>query len=258
MPDARGAPSDEPDGRRGDDRPAGRALGPMPDGRGGPHVFVADLTAPEISDDDRHHLARVLRTRPGDAVTVSDGHGSWRPCRFGDVLEPVGEIVRTAPPTPSLAVGFALIKGGRPELVVQKLTELGIDRIVPFVAVRSVVRPDETRLDRQAERLGRVAREAAMQCRRTRLPEVAPLSTFVDLAAEPGVALAERDGRAPHLAARTVLVGPEGGWTDDERRSVSQHIGFGPQVLRAETAALAVAAVLGAMRAGLVAPIAPG
>jgi 16S rRNA (uracil1498-N3)-methyltransferase len=235
---------------------SGPADGSDPDGRGGPHAFVEDLDRPELSDDDHHHLARVLRTRPGDPVTVSDGRGAWRACRFGAELEVTGEIVRTPPTVPSLAVGFALIKGGRPELVVQKLTELGIDRIVPFVAARSVVRPDAARLDRQAERLAKVAREAAMQCRRSRLPDVGPLRPFADLAAEPGVALAERDGRPPDLAAPVMLVGPEGGWTDDERRAVADHVGFGAQVLRAETAALAVAAVLGALRAGLVAPIA--
>jgi RsmE family RNA methyltransferase len=78
------------------------------------------------------------------------------------------------------------------------------------------------------------------------------------VAREPGVVLAERDGRAPDQATRVVLVGPEGGWTEDERRSVSDHVGFGAQVLRSETAALAVAAVLGALRAGIVAPGANG
>jgi len=226
----------------------------VPDGRGGPHAFVADLTRPELTADDRHHLARVLRLRAGDSLTVSDGVGAWRTCRFGDQLEPVGEIVRTPTPTPTLTVGFALVKGGRPELIVQKLTELGVDRIIPFVAARSVVRWDDARSARQAERLERVAREAAMQCRRCHLPEVAASTTFAEVAREPGVVLAERDGRAPDRATRVVLVGPEGGWTDDERRSVSDHVGFGAQVLRSETAALAVAAVLGALRAGIVAP----
>jgi 16S rRNA (uracil1498-N3)-methyltransferase len=231
---------------------------PVPDGRGGPHAFVVDLSHPELSADDRHHLARVLRLRDGDALTVSDGVGGWRACRFGDELEPVDEIVRTSPPAPALTVGFALVKGGRPELIVQKLTELGIDRIVPFVAARSVVRWDQARSARQADRLERVAREAAMQCRRVHLPEVATPTTFDAVAREPGVVLAERDGRAPDRRTRVVLVGPEGGWSEDERRSVSDHVGFGAQVLRSETAALAVAAVLGAMRAGIVAPGAAG
>jgi RsmE family RNA methyltransferase len=97
-----------------------------------------------------------------------------------------------------------------------------------------------------------------MQCRRCFLPEVAPPTTFEVVAREPGVVLAERDGRAPDAQTRVVLVGPEGGWSQDERRSVSDHVGFGAQVLRSETAAVAVAAVLGAMRAGIVAPGSPG
>jgi 16S rRNA (uracil1498-N3)-methyltransferase len=226
----------------------------VPSGRGGPHAFVADLTRPELTDDDRHHLARVLRLRDGDALTVSDGVGSWRPCRFGAELEPTGDVIVTERPAALLTVGFALVKGGRPELIVQKLTELGVDRIVPFVAARSVVRWDDARSARQAERLERVAREAAMQSRRCFLPEVGAPTTFEAVAGEPGVALAERDGRPPDLATRVVLVGPEGGWSEDERRSVSDHVGFGAQVLRSETAALAVAAVLGALRAGIVAP----
>lgn len=215
---------------------------------------MADLTRPELTDDDWHHLARVLRLRDGDALTVSDGVGSWRACRFGAELEPVGDVIVTRRPATALTVGFALVKGGRPELIVQKLTELGVDRIIPFVAARSVVRWDDARSARQAERLDRVAREAAMQCRRCFLPEMGASTTFAGVAGEPGVVLAERDGRAPDLATRVVLVGPEGGWSEDERRSVSDHVGFGAQVLRSETAALAVAAVLGALRAGIVAP----
>ena len=96
-----------------------------PDGRHGPHVIVGDVARPEPADEDRHHLDRVLRVRAGDPVTVGDGAGNWRRCRWGRVIEPVGEIMSVAAPEPRLSVGFALIKGGRPELVVQKLVELG-------------------------------------------------------------------------------------------------------------------------------------
>jgi len=255
-PDGQVAPPDgqvaPPDGRG---RPPDGQVAP-PDGRGGPHAFVLDLGRPELSDDDRHHLARVLRTRPGDTLTVSDGVGGWRACRFGDELEPLGEIVRTTAPGASLTVAFALVKAGRPELIVQKLTELGIDRIVPFVAARSVVRWDDDKAARQAERLDRVAREASMQSRRCFLPEVSAPTTFAAASGLAGAVLAERDGRSPDRGTRVVLVGPEGGWTEDERCSVSDHVGFGAHVLRSETAALAVAAILGALRAGLVAPAA--
>jgi 16S rRNA (uracil1498-N3)-methyltransferase len=228
-----------------------------PDGRHGPHAFVVDLAAPELAPDDRHHLERALRLRAGDALTVSDGRGGWRPCRFGAELEPTGPIRFVDALLPRIPVAFALVKGGRPELVVQKLTELGADEIVPFAAARSVVRWDDDKAARQAERLRRVAREASMQCRRCHLPDVASPTTFADLAGRPGAVLAERHGSPPDLVASVslvVMVGPEGGWTDEERAAVPDHVGFGAQVLRAETAAIAVTAVLGALRSGVVRP----
>ena len=60
-----------------------------PDGRHGPHVIVGDVARPEPADEDRHHLDRVLRVRAGDPVTVGDGAGNWRRCRWGRVIEPV-------------------------------------------------------------------------------------------------------------------------------------------------------------------------
>jgi len=212
------------------------------------HAFVDDLAAPVLDDGDRHHLARVLRLRTGDALTVGDGRGSWRACRFGPDLEPVGDVVRDAAPSPPLGVAFALVKGDRPELVVQKLTELGIDRIVPFVSARSVVRWDEAKAARAHERLNAVAREAAMQSRRTWLPTVEPLATFADVAVA-GAALCERDGAPLSLATPTLLVGPEGGWAPEELAAVLPTVALGPTVLRAETAAIAAASLLTALRA---------
>ena len=91
----------------------------------------------------------------------------------------------------------------------QKLTELGADRIVPFVAERSVVRWDEAKAARQGERLGAIAREAAMQCRRTWLPEVGPVVDFAEAAAPLGGA--GRPRRRPAVAGPpVVLVGPGG------------------------------------------------
>jgi 16S rRNA (uracil1498-N3)-methyltransferase len=221
-----------------------------------PHVFVDDLDVPELDPDDRHHLARVLRVRPGDALTVSDGCGRWRPVRFGETLEATGEVVVVPAPEPPLTIGFALVKGERPELVVQKLTELGIDRIVPFVAERSVVRWDTERGRKHVERLRKVAREASMQSRRCRLPEVADLQRFDELVANDrgAVALAERGGQPPSLLCRTVLIGPEGGWSRSELGLSVPTVALGDQVLRAETAAITAASVLTALRSGLVRP----
>ena len=217
--------------------------------RSGPHVLVADVGAPELCDDDRHHLERVLRLRPGDRLTVGDGAGRWRAGRFGAVIEPVGEVVAVAAHRVEVSVGFAVLKGGRSETVVQKLTELGVDRIVPFVAERSVVRWDEAKAVHLAERWRRVAREAVMQCRRLWLPRIEPVRAFgeLDLA---GVVLSVPGGRPLAVGENSVLVGPEGGWSDGELAAAATHVGLGPHVLRAETAALAAAAVLGARRSG--------
>ena len=220
------------------------------------HAFVADLDAPELDAADRHHLERVLRLRPGEEVTVSDGRGGWRTCRFGPVLEPAGPVARDARPVPEIAVAFALVKGERPEWSVQKLTELGVDRIVPFVAARSVVRWEGERATRQTGRLRRVAREAAMQCRRTWLPEVEEVASFVEVAARAGAVLADPEGGPPALPVGPVLVGPEGGWSREEEARDLPRMALGTHVLRAETAAVAVATLLGALRAGLVAPAA--
>ncbi|MBW8826619.1 MAG: 16S rRNA (uracil(1498)-N(3))-methyltransferase [Acidobacteria bacterium] len=217
------------------------------------HVFVEDLDAPMLGDADRHHLERVLRTRVGDALTASDGRGRWASFRLGSAgrLIADGEIVTDPSPTPAVTVGFAVTKGERPELVVQKLTELGVDRMVPFLAARSVARWEGDRAARHVVRLRAVAREAAMQSRRSWLPTVDDVRGFAEVVAIPGAAMADAGGAAPSLARPTVLVGPEGGWSDDERAAGLPTVGLGPHVLRAETAAIAAAAALGFLRAGL-------
>jgi 16S rRNA (uracil1498-N3)-methyltransferase len=218
------------------------------------HAFVDDLDCPQLRAEDRHHLERVLRLRPGAEITVSDGFGGWRPCTVGAELETTGPVQHDPAPTPALTIGFALVKGGRPELIVQKLTELGADRIIPFTAARSVVRWDGDKAVRQHERLVTIAREAAMQSRRTRLPAVEPLVAFAEVAALPGAALAQRGGAPPSLALPVVLVGPEGGWAPEELATGLPHMDLGSHVLRAETAAIGAIAVVAALRGGLVAP----
>jgi len=239
-----------------------------------PHAYVDDLEAPALGREDRHHFERVLRLRAGEKLTVSDGVGGWRLCRFGAVLDPAGEVQRDARPAPLLTVAFAIVKGQRPEWAIQKLTEIGIDRIVPLVSARSVVRwpvgphgdarrgeggsgdagsGDDPR-GGQLERLRRVAREAAMQSRRTWLPTVSAVASFATVAAEAGAALAHADGGPPSLAHRIILVGPEGGWDDAELRSGLPHVRLGGHVLRTETAALVAGTLMGALRDGTCGP----
>lgn len=222
----------------------------------GPFVLVEDLDAPEVTDDDRHHLERVLRVRGGDPVVLGDGRGGWRPGRFGPGVEPTGAIVRVAPPSPEIAVGFALVKGAKPELVVQKLTELGVDRIVPFRAARSVVQWAPEKAAKAGDRLRAVAHSATTQCHRPWLPVVEEVTDLTDLLGRPGVALADRTGAPPRLDHPLTLVGPEGGWAPEERQAATERgagwVAVGEHVLRAETAALTVGAVLTALRAKVV------
>lgn len=220
------------------------------------HVFVADLETPEISDYDRHHLERVLRLRAGETVTASDGRGGLVPCVFGAgaSLDPTGPLEREPLRSPSVGIGFALVKGERPEWIVQKLTECGVDRILPFVGARSVVQWDEAKAERNLTRLRRVALDAAMQSRQRWLPVVAPLATFGEVVdgASGVVTRADLDGAAPDLEVSTVLVGPEGGWSVEERETLPSSVTLGASVLRAETAAIAAGIVLTSIRSGIV------
>jgi 16S rRNA (uracil1498-N3)-methyltransferase len=219
------------------------------------HVFVDDVDVPVVSADDRHHLERVLRLRAGELVTVSDGRGRWRWVRLGAAFEPVSDVLVEPAPSPPLTVAFAVLKGDRNELVVQKLTELGIDRIVPLVTERCVVRWDDARGGRQRERWVRVAREAAMQSRRVWLPAVDAPTEFGSFVGD-HVALCSADG-GPLAARHTVLlVGPEGGWSDTEHASAASRVRLGPNVLRAETAAITAGAFAAAIRSSLVMPYA--
>ena len=232
---------------------AGPGEAPVPSG-GGPFVYVADLTRPVLAADDLHHLARARRVRDGDPIVLGDGAGGWCPARFaGEHPEPTAAVQRAPRPRPPVGVGFALTKASKPELVIQKLTELGVDVAIPFTADRSVVRWDEQRRGAAHERLVRVAREAAMQSRQPWLMAVDAVSTFAEVAARVGACRAERGGGPPSLSRPLVLTGPEGGWSDVEAVIDLPVVGLGHGVLRAETAAMAAGVLLTALRAGLVA-----
>lgn len=218
--------------------------------RSAAHVFVDSVEAPFLAGDDEHHLVRVLRLRNGQTVTVTDGDGRWRVCRFGlaGSLQPDGEIEFVVAPAPRLSIGFALPKGDRPEWIVQKLTEIGVDRIIVVGAERSIVRWDDAKVARQLDRLRKVAREASMQSRRVRLPEIVGPTSLVELDTA-GTALAEPGGTALSLDSPTILIGPEGGWSEAELEIVPRRVELGATILRVETAALVAASQLAALRA---------
>ena len=216
-------------------------------GSAGPHVFVESLDIPLVSDVDLHHLTTVLRLRQGDALTVSDGDGGWRTCVFGvnGALEPTGPAVHIAASTHPVTVAFSLVKGQKPELAVQKLTELGIEHIVVLSAERSVVQWDEDKIETQRQRWSRIIREAAMQSHRVRLPQLSMLIPAVDWLARPEVMAAHFGGAPITSRIRSVAVGPEGGWAPAELAAAgTRTVSLGPTVLRAETAAIACATLL--------------
>lgn len=207
-------------------------------------VFVDDLKTPELSDDDRNHFERALRIRAGAPITVADGAGRWRPARFGQAIEPDGEIVEEPPPTAPLTVGFAPVKGDRSDLIVQKLTELGVDRIVPLLTERSVVRWDDRRAEKNLHRHHKIVREAAMQSRNPWPPVVQPLSPLRQFLTEGEGRTVLADPAGPPLAGPVarIAIGPEGGFSAAELHE-QEIVGLPGRILRTETAAITAAVV---------------
>jgi 16S rRNA (uracil1498-N3)-methyltransferase len=144
-----------------------------------------------------------------------------------------------------------LRKGGLEE-VAARVTELGVDRITPIVTARAVVRWDDERARAAVTRLRGIVREAAMQSRRSRVPEVDALASLQEIVSTPGLLLADRAGSRPDELERpgaagwTVVSGPEGGLEAGELALLSHvpRLAVGPHVLRAETAPVAAVATL--------------
>ncbi len=234
--------------------------------------FVDDLEHPVIDAEDMHHLVKVLRPKVGEHLALSDGRGSWRTAviralprmerRSRAVASDTGELAFSLHEIHSehreeraeLTVAFAMPKGDRLDLVVQKLTELDIDRIVPLLTRRTIVRIADAEREHRRIRLDRVAREACSQSRRCNLPvvlEPQALDQFLRCAPEHTV-FAEPGGAALDSTTRCVIIGPEGGFDPDELPGNARFIGLGSNILRVETAAIAAATLLSAVRSGVV------
>ena len=224
--------------------------------RSAAHVFVETLQHPELVEGDAHHLLRVMRLRDGEHVSVSDGNGSWRMCTIATSgnLVPETAIQSDHSQRSILTIAVALPKNNRPEWIVQKLTEIGIDQVQFLETERSIVRWDSARSARNVRKLQTVAREAAMQSRRIWLPtinEPLDLLTFMRTqSANSFASAAEPDGDAISAGVRTVLIGPEGGWTLEELTKIGRRITLGENILRVETAALVAATQMVALGHG--------
>lgn len=224
-----------------------------------PRLFVRAALAKETSIvlDPRqaNYLGNVLRMGAGDELLVFDGQsGEWlaRIAAAGkkQMSLTVGRQTREAETIPDVWLAFAPVKRAQTDWLVEKATELGVARLIPVMTRRTIA--ERVRL----ERLEAIAIEAAEQCGRTRLPEIAePLALTALLERrDSGRTLYFADETGGEIAADAlkpgpalILVGPEGGFTDEERIAIraavnSVPISLGPRILRAETAALAALA----------------
>ena len=215
---------------------------------------------PEITGSDAGHIVRVLRLAAGDAVELFDGSGSGyrarivaaAPGRVAFAIEERFPLATESAVYITLAQGF--LKDRKMDDLLRPLTELGVDGWMPFFAARSVPQPGRGKLDRRRARWEKIALEAVKQCRRGRIPRIAPAA---DLAAVLAAAhdydlklifweeesTAFRPAAARRPGRILLVVGPEGGFTAEEVALARKHgcliVGMGPRILRAETAALA-------------------
>lgn len=211
------------------------------------------LTGPEA-----HHIATVRRLAPGDRVVLFTGDGNDYPAEILAVgKKQVALNVSAAVPVDRelgfrLELAVALPKGDRGDFLVEKLTELGVTRLIPLTTDRTVVRPKEARV----EALRRAVIEASKQCGRNVLTRVEAPTAWADFVNDPGLPanrVVLQPGGEPGRpgSGRDVVfaVGPEGGFTEGELAAARgwRSLSLGPRVLRVETAAVA-AAVLAAAR----------
>jgi 16S rRNA (uracil1498-N3)-methyltransferase len=212
------------------------------------------------------HLRGSLRLQPGELLTVTDERGTRYRAEIAEISSRtlIGRILDTtsAPPktSPSIVLAQSLLKGEKMDWVIQKATELGVDRIAPVLTTHSVVRPRADRIEHQLARWQRIALEAAQQSERWSVPVIDEPATISQVLSTSKTAalkilLAERSDGASLSSVPLhnngdvwLLIGPEGGWEEEEFRQMLEQgvvgVTLGPRILRAETAAIAAISVL--------------
>jgi len=221
-----------------------------------------------LSGTEAAHMLRVLRLGPGDTFFAFDGTGARYRMRIIETSSRSvrAEVLDTYPPQPPPPVEVTLLvglpKADKMDFIIEKATELGCGRIVPFRSSRTIPRPGEEEARRRLLRWERVAAAAAKQCGSGRVPEIfalAPYPAALEAASgcegriifyegEERFGLKALLGRMGGIRSAALLVGPEGGFSADEVREAQARgfarAGLGPRILRVETAALAAVAMV--------------
>lgn len=216
-----------------------------------------------ITGDDAHHIARVLRMRVGDTLSLCDGAGREFDAAItaitqSEIVCEVGNAHESGAESPCKVTLFqCLPKTGKFETIVQKCTELGVFAVVPVFSSRCVVMPDKD-FDKKRERYQRVALEAAKQSRRAAVPDVLPLMKIGSINPKQFdlflIAYEEEETRSLKAALKQagsfttvgLLIGPEGGLTQEEVDKLTKNgavaVSLGRRILRTETAGMAMLA----------------
>jgi 16S rRNA (uracil1498-N3)-methyltransferase len=210
--------------------------------------------------DRAHYLRDVLRLRAGATLSVFDGHGREFDATFQtggrQQIIAIGACTRTEPePRLRLHLVQSMIKGDKLDFAVQKATELDVTDIWLAISQRSEVRLSKERTERRLRHWWGVAAAACEQCGRVRLPELHGPAALADVVAHlADTRMLLLDPGAPPLTGSqpatdtAVLIGPEGGFSDDERARLlaagAEAVGLGARILRADTAPIAALAAL--------------
>lgn len=232
-------------------------------------AFAPNASTVQLSGDEARHLRSVLRLGPGDRVYVFDGAGHEYECEVAEGgkdlvrLNIIDEVEPARPESPlKITLAVSLLKSDKFDLVVQKATELGVFSIAPVeTKLADIKLRDAGDAEKRVQRWRRIALEAAKQSGRALVPEVdAPitLEAFANVhVGKPVLFFSEREGESlssvavgasETLVKITAVVGPEGGWTDEELELARQSgwviVTLGGRVLRAETAAITATTLL--------------
>lgn len=215
-----------------------------------------------------HHLGTVLRCHVGERVELVDEARVRYRATLDSITEKriIARILQRGapepPPIPSVTLAQALLKGDKMDWVIQKATELGVSAILPVVTERTIARPRPERESHQRDRWRKIAKEAAQQSGRLEIPNVDPAVSFEEILKTPPEAslklLPWEGEHGPSLKSAlyhfkeetsiAVLIGPEGGFSLQEiekaRKAGWVSVSLGPRILRADTAGLAVLAIL--------------